>query len=381
MLAVERGLGSGDVRADGVRDTGDAEAEEGRLRPVDPQRKFGAPLVAAHLGVGDARRFVHQVLGRVGEVLRVVQVVAADLERQAAAAVVVPAREEAVELVVPARRVGADDDARDVRELPAQVLGDLIARSRALVLRGQQDLHLAAVGAAATAAAAAAGIDDHRGRLRDELVDLLLEPGEHGVGALDARAERQLRAHADLAFVGLRTELGGNRRQDEDRRHHRRQRQADHGRPVRQGEVQEAPVTLVHGREEVFAGRVQAAAQALALVGRRGQDEQLRAQDRHQRHGHEQRHRQREDDDDRQLAEHDARQAAEEEQRHEHRDVREDRGQNRGPHLLTAVDRRRSSGPCGTPPCAGTSSRARRSRRRRPCRRRVRALRTSSCSA
>src|SRR4029079_4596674 len=53
----------------------------------------------------------------------------------------------------------------------------------------------------------------------------------------------------------------------------------------------------------------------------------------------EERHRQREADDDRQLTEQNARDAFEEEQRDEHSDVREDRRQNRRPHFLAAVDR------------------------------------------
>ena len=102
-----------------------------------------------------------------------------------------------------------------------------------------------------------------------------------------------------------------------------------------------AAIPFVHAVQRALAERVQPAAESLALVWRRRQHEQLRAEHRHQRHGHEQRHQQREDHDDRQLAEHEARDTGQEEQRHEHGDVRQDRRQNRRPHFLAAVDRRR----------------------------------------
>ena len=105
--------------------------------------------------------------------------------------------------------------------------------------------------------------------------------------------------------------------------------------------MENLPVAVVHPFEHALAHPVELRADAAALIGGRREHQQPRAEDRHQRHRDEERHRQREDDDDRQLPEHDARDALEEQQRHEHRDVREDRRENRRPHFLAAVDRRR----------------------------------------
>ena len=66
-----------------------------------------------------------------------------------------------------------------------------------------------------------------------------------------------------------------------------------------------------------------------------------RAEHRHDRDRDEERHRQREHHDDRELREHDARRARQEEQRDEHGDVRQRRGENRRPDFLAAVDRGR----------------------------------------
>jgi hypothetical protein len=63
---------------------------------------------------------------------------------------------------------------------------------------------------------------------------------------------------------------------------------------VRQRQVQKAPISIVHPVEDAFAQRVEAAAEALALIERRGQHEKLGTEDRYQRDRHKQRHRQRE---------------------------------------------------------------------------------------
>ena len=65
-------------------------------------------------------------------------------------------------------------------------------------------------GAAAEAAAtatAAVGLAMISSRFRHQLLDALFEADEHGLGALDARTDRQLDVDADLAFVGLRLEF------------------------------------------------------------------------------------------------------------------------------------------------------------------------------
>ena len=77
-----------------------------------------------------------------------VEILAADFKGQPAAAVVA-AREEPVQLAVAARRVGAHDHARNARELTPEIDGDLIARARALVLRFEKELQVAAIHAAA----------------------------------------------------------------------------------------------------------------------------------------------------------------------------------------------------------------------------------------
>ena len=97
----------------------------------------------------------------------IVEVVAANLELQAARAAVVvlaAAAEEPHDLVVAAGRVGADDDAGQAGQLPAQRDGDLLVGARALIARHQHDADLTAVRAAAAAAlpvvAAAAALGD-----------------------------------------------------------------------------------------------------------------------------------------------------------------------------------------------------------------------------
>ena len=102
--------------------------------------------------------------------------------------------------------------------------------------------------------------------------------------------------------------------------------------------VQEPAVGVVHTVEQIFAHREKSAPETLPLRRGRRQLQQVRAEHRHERHGHEQRHQQREDHDDRQLAEEDARNAGEEQQRHEHRDVRQDRRDDRRPHFFAAFD-------------------------------------------
>ena len=193
--------------------------------------------------------------------------------------------------------------------------------------------------------------------------------------------DRQARADADFAFVGLRHELGRNRRQDRGTRAtvSAVAARSTVGRCC-SATVDRAAIEVVEPSKHALAHREQRGRARPPLATRRRQLQQPRAEHRHDRHGDEQRHRQREHDDDRELNEQDARDAGQEEQRHEHRDVRQRRRQNRGPDFLAAFDRGLQPR-LAHAPCAGTCSRARRSRRRRSCRCRAPARRTSSCSA
>ena len=202
------------------------------------------------------------------------------------------------------------------------------------------------------------------------------------LGALDARADRQLRV--TLTLRPRRSAASARSRSSAGSARPRRRRAVPTpttvGRCCERLVDQAAVARRPSPSRNAFARRVQASAEARALLDRRRQLQQPRAEHRHDRDRHEQRHRQREHHDDRQLLEQDARDAGQEEQRHEHGDVRQRRREDRRPDFLAAVDRRRASGPCRAP-CAGTCSRARRSRRRRSCRRRAPGRRRSSCSA
>ena len=136
------------------------------------------------------------------------------------------------------------------------------------------------------------------------------------------------------AFVGLRRQLGIEEREHEDRGDDRHSAHADDDRPMRQRLVQEPAIRVVHALEEALAHVNSRPPMPFRSFHRRWQLEQIRAEHRHERDGDEQRHQQREDDDHRQLLEEDARNARQEEQRHEHRDVRENRRDNRAPHLF-----------------------------------------------
>ena len=61
-LAEHRRLRAGDVGADGVRDARRGDAEQRRLRAVDPHRQLGPRVVLAEARIGDARCVGHQVL-------------------------------------------------------------------------------------------------------------------------------------------------------------------------------------------------------------------------------------------------------------------------------------------------------------------------------
>ena len=174
-FAEQRGLRAGDVGADRVGHAGHRQAEQGRLVAIDADGEFRPALVAADARVGDAGRRVQHRLDVLREALRVVEIVAADLERErgrrrcrrgcaASAGCRRTARARTMTPGMPA-------------SCAAQRLRDLLAGARALVLRHQPDGDVAAVRSAAAeaaAAAAAAPADQHR-RLGHDCRIALLE--------------------------------------------------------------------------------------------------------------------------------------------------------------------------------------------------------------
>ena len=88
-LAELRRRRAGDVRLDRRGDALHRHAEHRRLRPVDADGDLGAAFLAADADVGDAGRVFHHLARVLGDAPRVVEVVAADLELQAAGLAVV----------------------------------------------------------------------------------------------------------------------------------------------------------------------------------------------------------------------------------------------------------------------------------------------------
>ena len=81
----------------------------------------------------------------------------------------------------------------------------------------------------------------------------------HVFGELDARADRQLGVDVDLAFVGLRQQLGADPRVKDDRKHDEPRRCANHRRPVLQRHVHRCGGTASSTPfEEPFARPVEA---------------------------------------------------------------------------------------------------------------------------
>ena len=77
---------------------------------------------------------------------------------------------------------------------------------------------------------------------------------------------------------------------------------ADDGRAMREREVDEAPVALVHPVEHLFAQRVEACRRGLCVLSAgAGSTSSFEHEHRHQRDRHEQRHQQREHHDHREL--------------------------------------------------------------------------------
>ena len=137
------------------------QAEQRGLRAIDAHRELRPAFVAADARVGDPGRRCRSGPSPPGRpAASRSRSLAADFERRAGRRRCCRPREP-VDLVVAADGVRADDHARDAGQLPPQLHRDLFARSLPLVLRRQQQLHVAAVDAAAAgpeppAAAAAA---------------------------------------------------------------------------------------------------------------------------------------------------------------------------------------------------------------------------------
>ena len=135
-------------------------------------------------------------------------------------------------------------------KLAAQILGDLLARPRPLVLRRQHDVDVAAAHRrrrrTLEVAAAAAGVDDDRRRFGYELIERFLDPSEHRIGDFDPRSLRQLHVHVDLALVGLRRELGRQRGEDQRGGDDGGRGEADDDGTVIQRLVQQPAVGVVH---------------------------------------------------------------------------------------------------------------------------------------
>ena len=93
----------------------------------------GTAFFASDLDVGNAVGILHHRARVLRQPARIVEIVAANFELQPARAAVVvlaAAAEEPHDLVVAARRIGADDDARQCStQLPAQRDGDLLVRA------------------------------------------------------------------------------------------------------------------------------------------------------------------------------------------------------------------------------------------------------------
>jgi hypothetical protein len=338
-VAVEGRLGPGHVGADRFGDSRNAEAQQRGLGAVHLDLDLGAPIVLAEARVGDARRGLHHPEGVLGDPAGILEVVAANLERQPAVAA---AAEHPVHLEVATGRIGAGDDARQARELAAEVLRDLLVRALALIARNQPQVERAAMRlrAAERPEAAAADVRDEQLRFRHRAADHLLETQHHRLGALDARADRQLGGDVHLSFVGLRHQLGTDHRQHDHGGDEHRGGDSHHRGPVHERQANEARVALIHCREEALAGMVEGAEDAALARRFLRQVQHARAEHRHDRDRHEQRHREREDHDDRERSEHDAGDARQEQQRDEDRDVRQRGGEDGRPDFLAGVDRR-----------------------------------------
>ena len=102
------------------------QAEDGGLVAIDAHGDFGTALFAADARVGDARRRVEQRLDVLRQTLRDVEIVAADLDREAAAVAALVAARHAAHLLA-AGRARAHDDAGDAGSSRRSAMRDLFA--------------------------------------------------------------------------------------------------------------------------------------------------------------------------------------------------------------------------------------------------------------
>ena len=129
-LAELRGRRSGDVGLNRLGDTVDREAEHRGLRTIDADRELGPARrswptrTSAMPG-----RVLHQRDRLLLDPLGIVEVVAADLERETRASLPPPRMKFSWKLPPPG--LARDDDAGDAGQAAPHILRDLIARARA----------------------------------------------------------------------------------------------------------------------------------------------------------------------------------------------------------------------------------------------------------
>jgi hypothetical protein len=230
-----------------LADAGHGQAEERRLVAIDAHRQFGAAFLLLQSRVGNARRRVEQGLQVLRYLRRGLEIVAEDLDRQAAVAAA--ATHAAHHVLLAAGGPRPHDHTGNTGQLTAQLHRNLIVAALPLVLRRETHVDVGAAGvaaaeSAATAAAAVGLRNQHRG-FRHGLLDLFFETDRDRLGPLDARALRQLDVDGDFAFIGLRLELEADSSHQEHRDRKQREAGGKHRRPMLQRQVQHARVELV----------------------------------------------------------------------------------------------------------------------------------------
>ncbi len=113
-LAELRGHRPCHVRSNRVGDLRRIQAEKGCLGPVHLHGELGTRFVTRESRVRDAGRRLKQVLHLQSDSARRLEIFAADFDAHAGV-VALPARHQAIDLVVATAGVGADDDARNAR--------------------------------------------------------------------------------------------------------------------------------------------------------------------------------------------------------------------------------------------------------------------------
>src|SRR6185503_9107642 len=139
-FAEQRGLRAGDVRGNRIGHARTSEAEQRRLGAIDADGELGAGIVTIETRVGDAGHAVQKLFRRARRSCRLLDILTANLELEpsgaASASASPPAPgQQAIQLLVAARGIRADDRAGHAGQLPAQVDGDLFARARSFIFR------------------------------------------------------------------------------------------------------------------------------------------------------------------------------------------------------------------------------------------------------